>query len=74
MTRFLIKWYLRKTLLNGENLFDPVVRRKIISFAWQMPSNISVSNSQTIDLNISEIIDEEVSEVLRNSTGMNLRL
>lgn len=73
MTRYLIKWYLRKTILNGENLFDPTVRRNVIAFAWQMPSKISIPNSETIELNISEIIDEEVSEVLKNNSSMNLR-
>ena len=73
MTRYLIKWFVRKTLLSGENLFDSIVRRKIISFAWQMPSKISVPNHNDINIDINKILDDEISDVLRNTPNVYRR-
>ena len=72
LTKYLIKWLIRKTIMNGENLFDPVVRRKIISLAWEIPSNICLPNSKVIKIDINRILDETVEEVIQENS-MNYR-
>lgn len=73
LTKYLIKWFIRKTIMNGENLFDPVVRRKVISFAWEIPSKINLPNSRIIKIDINRILDETVEEVFQENSIQHRR-
>lgn len=63
ITKSLIQWYIRKTIMNGENIFDPIVRRNVISFAWQIPARVINTDSSYIDIDINSIIDQVVDEM-----------
>ncbi len=64
ITEFLLKWYVRKAILDGENIYDPKVKNRIISYANQLPSKIEYSSSNSIKININAILDKVVDETM----------
>lgn len=65
----LVQWYVRKLILNGENLTDSFVKNKIRAFAWQLPA--AVENPKKLKevyyIDINQIIEDVIEEELKNN-------
>ena len=67
VSTILIQWYVKKMVINGENLLDPFVKNKIRAYAWQLPS--AVENPKDLKevyyVDINQIIEEVIEEELK---------
>ena len=64
ITTYLLKWYVRKAILDGENIYDPAVRNRIINFAGQLPSRIASARCPNMKVNVYGLLDQVVEEVM----------
>ena len=72
ITSILLKWYVRKAIMDGENIYDPNVRSRILNYAWQLPSKIILNNGRVLNININALLDNVVNEIMQ-SPGYNNR-
>ena len=66
MAYYLINSYIRKKVINGENIFDPVVKDDVLRFVYQIPGQVTF-DGQEIIIDLAKITNEIVDRITLES-------
>lgn len=74
ITKMLIDWYIKKLILDGEDLLDKETKNKIDLFVQQIPNKIvKLNNDGIININVNEIANKILEENIRHNAIYNRR-